>query len=249
MHALRRVCGLIVFSILAGLTVHAQEKVDPQPKDTSIPRGFRMYFVNDTRYGAPEVATKLIDPKRAIATEGRNRVGKLHDPVTEHGLFSVIGVWSRTIPTTKEEPVVKLLERVEEVTKKYQLKRMGAFAAFLGLKKEFEEDDDRDKRMAEIANLSKDFKFLQTGLAEETSAQNTAWGLDAKNEDMSWKNQITVVLYHRFKIVGRWEFATDKPPTEADLDKIAAAVDVLMGKKPSETKKDEPKVEPKAEPK
>ena len=55
-----------------------------------------------------------------ITDEAANRVGKLHDPVTEHGLFPVIGVFARKIPTTKDDPVVKVIEKVEELTKKYQ---------------------------------------------------------------------------------------------------------------------------------
>ena len=231
MRVLRGFCGLMVIGCLAAIGASAQEKVDPQPKSGTVPRGFRMYLVTDARYEK---------------TEERNRVGKLHDPVTEHGLFPVIAVFARTIPTNKEDPVVKVFEKQEEVAKKYETKRLGAFIAFLGLKKSFEDDDDRYKRMTEIGNICKNLKFVQAGLAEEQSAQNTAWLLDAKNEDMTWKNQITVIIYNRFKIVHRWDFPTDKPPTDADLATIGAAVDGLMGRKPMEPKKE---VEKKEEPK
>jgi hypothetical protein len=245
MSRLRGLFGALLVGLAGVLASFAQEKNDPKAKDSSITRGYRMYLVADARFGAPEIATALIEPKRPTATNERNRVGKLHDPVTEYGLFSVLGVWSRTVPTTKDDPVVKLIERVEALAKKYETKRLGAFVAYLGLKKNIEDDDDRDKRMAEIGNLAKNLKFMQSGLAEEQSAQNAAWQLDAKNEDGTFKNQITVILYHRYKVVGRWDFPADKPPTDADLDKITAAVDMLMGKKATEPKKEAPKVESK----
>src|SRR6266508_6342646 len=84
MRALRGFCGMMVIACLAGIGAFAQEKADPQPKSGAVARGFRMYLVTDARYEK---------------TEERNRVGKLHDPVTEHGLFPVIAVFSRTIPT------------------------------------------------------------------------------------------------------------------------------------------------------
>jgi hypothetical protein len=244
---LRGLCGALLVGIAVTLASFAQEKTDPPAKDSSIARGYRMYLVADARFGPPVTATALIEPKRATPTDERNRVGKLHDPVTEYGLFSVLGVWSRTIPTTKDDPVVKLVERVEALAMKYETKRLGAFVAYLGLKKNIEDDDDRDKRMAEVSNLAKNLKFMQSGLAEEQSAQNTAWHLDAKNEDGTFKNQITVILYHRYKVVGRWDFPANKPPVDADLDQIAAAVDALLGRKTMEPKKEVPKVEPKKE--
>jgi hypothetical protein len=251
MARLRGFCGVLLFSgAVAVACSFAQEKTDPKPDTKGIPRGYRMYLVADARFGQPEFATSLIDPKRDLPADERNRVGKIHDPVTEYGLFSVLGVWSRTVPTTKDDPTVKVVERVEMLANKYQAKRLGGFVAYLCLKKNFEDDDDRDKRMAEVANLAKGLKLMQSGVAEQESAQNAAWGLDAKNEDGTFKNQITVVLFHRFKVVHRWDFPADKPPVDADLDKISAAVDDLLGRKSSAITKDGPKKEtPKDEPK
>lgn len=246
MSRLRGFCGATLIGVVVAFGSSAQEKAEPKAKDTSIARGYRMYLVADARFGEPELATALIDPKRPTPKDERNRVGKVHDPVTEYGLFSVLGVWSRTIPTTKDDPVVKLIEHVETLAKRYETKRLGAFVAFLGLKKGIEDDDDRDKRMAEIGNVAKNLKLMQAGLAEEQSAQNAAWQLDAKNEDGTFKNQITVVLYHRFKVIARWDFPTGSPPTDADLEKITTAVEGLLGRKAAtEPKKTLPKVEPK----
>lgn len=237
MSRLRGLFGLLLLGVAGGSL--AQEKAATKPEKSAIPRGYRVYLVTDSRYDSKDV---------------RNRVGKLHDPVTEHGLFTVLGVWCRSIPTTKDDPLVKVAARVESLANSYEQKKLGAFVAFMVLKKDFEDDDDRYSRMTEISNLSKDWKLLQAGLSEQTSAQNAAWQLDAKNEDMTFKNQITVVLYNRFKVEKRWDFTAEKPPTDADLKEIDDAVEALLGRKPTgkkggPAKSDDPKVENKTEPK
>ncbi len=226
MRVLRGLCGVVVAGLIAAMGSAAQEKAEPKPNDKAVPGGFRIFLVIDGRFEKDN---------------DRNRVGKLHDPVTEHGLFAVLAVFSRNIPAAKDDPVVKLIERQEELAKKYENKKLGAFAAFLAARKNFEDDDDRKKYEAEIANISRNFKFVQTGYAEQQSAQNAAWQLDAKNEDGTFKNHVTVVIYNRLKIVARWDFPAGQALTDADLDKITAAVDVLMGRKPSEPKKPETK--------
>jgi hypothetical protein len=201
------------------------KKVDPDPKkvdSTSVPRGFRMYLVADGRF-------ELKDE--------RYRVGKLHDPVTEYGLKTVIGVFVRGIPKEGNDPVVAVMKRQQELAKKYEAQRLAGFVAFLALKKDFAADDDRYKQIAEVSAIAKgaETPLLSIGLAELTIAKE---GGDAEGAvqtppqvaawDIGPEDAITIVFYHRFKIVKRWKFPVERPPTEADLKDISDTVDAFM---------------------
>jgi hypothetical protein len=213
---LRRLCGLMLGGLLLSMSGAgtAQDKLPEELMRPWIPGSFRMYLVADGRY-------ELKDE--------RNRVGKLHDPVTDYGLYTVIGAFVRGVPTEKDAAVA-VLRKEQELVAKYQLRRLGAFMAFLALKKDYAEDDDRDKLTLQINTLVKaaEVPLVSVGLAEATLGdavppQVTAWGI---GED----DAITIVLYHRFRMVKRWSFKAGAPPTEKDLQELADAVAKLMGK-------------------
>ncbi len=215
---LRRLCGLMLSGLLlsvAGVGT-AQDKLPEELAKPSIPRSFRMYLVADGRY-------ELKDE--------RNRVGRLHDPVTDYGLYTVIGAFVRGVPTEKNGAFA-VLQKQQELVAKYRQRRLGAFMAILALKKDYAEDDDRDKLTTQINGLVKgaDAPLVSVGLAEATlkddavPPQVAAWKI---GED----DAITIVLYHRFQLVKRWSFKAGSPPTEKDLQELADAVENIVGKK------------------
>jgi hypothetical protein len=174
--------------------------------------------------------------------DDKNRVGKLHDPVTEYGLSTCIAVFIRGVPKDAEDPALAVLKKQQELAAKYRAKRLAVFAVFLALTKNFIDDDSRDARITEISNLAKgaDIPLVSVGLAEATivgdddvvkpSKAVTDWGIG--NDDA-----ITIVFYHRFKIIKRWKFAADAPPTDKDFQELANDVDKILGKMRDDEKK------------
>jgi hypothetical protein len=219
-------CAVLIVAALGS----AQEKTEPKAPSNDVPRGFRMYLVSDGRFDeeAKDPAKKAPLKK---AKDIRNRVGNLHDPVTEFGLNTVIGVFARTIPKKEEGPAFVVLKSQQALARKYRSQRLGAFMAFLALTKDFAEDDARYDRMKEIEEGTKPAQatLVEIGLAEATLADMTTppqvkdWGIGPDDN-------IVIVLYHRFHIVKRWTFKADAPPTEKDLQDLAAAVAAIMGK-------------------
>jgi len=223
-------CGLL----LAGLLLSSVGEAQDPPVREQIPRGFRMYLVSDGRI-AEDARNKKKDPDKKVVSKDESihyRVGKLHDPVTEHGLATAIGVFVRNIPKEDTDPIIKVLKAEQELAKKYRPERLGAFMAFLALDKDFAEDDNRYARMDEIKTLSDAalIPFVQTGLAEAKLADGTT-PPQVKAWNIGDEDAITIVLFHRFKEVRRWTFKADAPPTDADLQALADEVSKVLGKK------------------
>ncbi|MCE9531229.1 MAG: hypothetical protein K8T89_08930 [Planctomycetes bacterium] len=210
----RQLHGALLILALTAIVVSAQDKADPEP--ASIPRGFRMFVVADGRYPVKDE---------------HNRVGKLHCPVTEHGLNTTIGVFVRGVPAKDTDAGVIVLKKLQELAAKYRDKRLGAFIVFLALNKDYNADDTRDLRITEISNIAKAAAapLVTIGLAEATidgtepAPQVKAWNLGVDDD-------ITVVFYHRFKIIKRWSLKKDAAPDDLlkDLEKEAAG---LLGRK------------------
>lgn len=203
----------------------AQEKKDgPAPTGEQITSGFRAYVVAEPRF-----------PKGDV----RNRVGKMQDLVTDHGLEPTIAVFCRTVSTDIVSPagfLVKKLDALQEV-KEYKARRLGAFLVFLALKDEFRKDESRDARIREIEQFVSAImpKHTTIALAEATEtpdgtntplvpAQVQAMGIGPEDD-------IVIVFYDRFHVIKRWKFAASKPPTEEDLKALDEAVAKELGKK------------------
>ncbi len=238
MKRLQRSCGAALGGLLFAFAVLgvAQDKTEPPAGPKAVPSGFRMYLVADGRL--LEEANEKKDPdKKSVSSvrkdkDVRDRIGKLHDPVTELGLNTVIAVFARGVPKDQDDPAIKVLKFEQDLAKKYRVRRLGAFMAFLALKKDFADDDERFDRITEIETLAKAamVPLVQVGLAEvaqtdeKVPPQVTAWGIGAGDS-------IVIVLYHRFKIVKRWQFKADAPPTDKELQELSDEVDAIMGKK------------------
>jgi hypothetical protein len=227
MNGLRGLCGAILAGLLATVGGAAQDKEDAGPKVEPIPRGFRMFLVADGRFDVKDE---------------RNRTGKLHDPVAEYGLDTVVASFIRGVPKDASDPAFLVLKKQQELCEKYRAQKLEAFASLLALDKDFaadRDDDVREKVIGAARKLAQTVKTPQVeiGVAEgvltegagkdevkKAPPQLTAWGIDADDA-------ITIIVYHRFKVVKRWKFAADKPPTDADLKEVEAAVHSVLGRK------------------
>ena len=100
----------------------------PPPDGEEITTGFRSYVVAEPRF-----------PKEDV----RNRIGKMQDLVTDHGLEPTIAVFSRTIPADAGNPLAALVKKLDELqeVKEFKARRLGAFLVFLALKDEFRKDE------------------------------------------------------------------------------------------------------------
>lgn len=235
MARLQRGCGALLAGLLTSFAA-GQEKQDPAPKEQSVPGGFRMLLLADGRFSEEKTAA-------GVYKDERNRLGKLHDPVTEYGLNSAIAVFVRGLPKDETSPAVALMKLQQQLVERHRAKRLAGFVAFLGMPRDLTADAtdnllaqqiDAVQKIAKGANVP----LVSIGLAEATvpagenakegaekpTAQVAAWGIGPEDA-------ITVVVYHRLKIVKRWKFTADKPPTADDLKDIAAVVDAVMGRK------------------
>jgi hypothetical protein len=177
----------------------------PAQDDRPVPGTFRSFIVADPR-------TDLKDP--------RNRTNMMHDLVTESGLNPTVAVFARSTPATDDAPVASLVRQLDSLAQKYRADRFGAFVIFLTLGDEYPKDTQRDERAKEVRDLAEQLKVpnVPFGLAAADSEAVKAWGLQAGDD-------ITVVLFDRLKVVRRWTFSAEKPPSEDDIKAIAATVE------------------------
>src|SRR5262245_6083215 len=196
------------------------EKSEKADKSKLVPGPFRMFIAWDKRYGEKDEF---------------NRTGKLHDPVGEHGLAPVLAVFSRTVPMKPDGAVGSLVAEQDRLAQKYRPLRFGAFTAFLTLVKDFPDDPDRETRVAEVTRFAQaaNSKEVTIGLAEATVDEN---GKAVPSPQVAtWKigdeDDLTVVFYYRFEVLGRWAFPKDKQPSAVEIDEIAAQVDKVLGPK------------------
>ncbi len=202
--------------MLAGLLLttaaRAQEAKDDEKKTDDkktavepVPSGFRSFIVSDERF----------DPKNV-----RNRTAKMHDLVTENGLNPVVAIFARTVPAGEDAPLSKLVKQLNAYVTKYRASRAAAFVIFLTLEKEYPDDESRSMKADAVKALADQLKatMVPFGLAAGKSPMTEAWKIGETDE-------LTVIVYHRMKLVKRWTFSADKPPTEEEIKDILAVAE------------------------
>ena len=203
-----RSCGLL--GLFAGVAL-AQE---PAAKDgTTVPGTFRSFIVSD---------------KRTDAKDPLNRTDKLHCLVCENNLNPVVAIFARSQPQGAEDPLAKLTVELKKLlaVEGNKAKNLAGFVIFVTLDKEFQSDDKRDQLASAIKTwgnaIGADRVVL--GLTGQTSEAVKAWNLNKEDD-------ITVVLYHRMKLVQKpWTFGEGKM-TGADIKAIIAATEAELAKK------------------
>jgi hypothetical protein len=236
-----RLFWMVGFAILGGVAVviaqpnpiPVKPPVDPKaqipPKtDTtrktdsaSLVSGFRSFIAFDQRF----------DPK-----DERNRQGKLHCVICEHDLNPVLGVFSRGVPQNDQHPIIPLFTKMELLSEQHKSSRLGSFGIFLVLSKSFQDDETREQRIAEVANVGRVAKLKTTilGVGEFALTKDDATQPNPAlaNFGIGDKDHITVIFYNRMKVIKRWAFEEEKPPTDNDIKAISDEVErVLKPKK------------------
>ncbi len=207
-------------TLLGLLTVSIAVAQEPEPKPAkdanTIPSTFRSFVVLD---------------KRTDAKDPLNRTNKIHCLVCENNLNPVVAVFARSQPTREagvDDPLSKLTVGLAKLltVDKYKAQNFASFVIFATLDKEFQSDDKRDLYAAAIKTWGEATGVggVVLGLTGQTSDAVKNWNLEKDND-------ITVVLYHRMKMVQKpWTFAEGKM-TDADVKAILAAAEAELGKK------------------
>jgi hypothetical protein len=222
-----RLFGLTIFGIVSTVLIASGAQEPGPAKTTPVPGIFKMFLVWDKRY----------DEK-----DERNREGKLHDPVDEHGLFTVVAVFSRHLPKEMEDPLYAVMAKQEQLATTYKIRRLGVFVGFLALERDYQDDETREPLTRQVNDLGVAGKYKQLALgfaqatkvpegAEPESKENLEPATQVTNWGIKGEDDITIVVYHRFNIIKRMAFKKDAPPTAEDLKAVSDTVDELMKRK------------------
>lgn len=176
----------------------------------SVPGTFRAFIAVDDRY-PPD--------------NPRNRANRIHCLVIENGLHPVCAVFTRTdAARAANGPLGALIAELDGVVRRNRANNAAAFVQFLTLDKPYPEDDTRAEKAAAARGLADRLKTtgvpfgVASGAREpiDQPGQLAAWGITDADETV-------VVVYNRMKIVNRWAFPANKPPTDADIREIVTA--------------------------
>ena len=207
-----RAATLTLFALAA---VSAQEppavpptkpKAEAATKGGDVPSAFRSFLVWDRRYDTSDV---------------RNRTNKPHCVVCANGLNPVVAVFAPKIPTDPADPLVKLLQDIDQAVVDRKEASFSAVANFLVLPDELQFDAQRDKFADEAKALAEQSKLraIPVGLAQKKSKATAAWKLDDNKAE-----SVTVVFYNHLQVVELWTFEDGKP-TAADRKAIIDAIE------------------------
>jgi hypothetical protein len=245
-----RALFLSVF-LLAAAGLAAAQDPKPQPKAALppdvVPSTFRAFLVTDSRFPPLQQADS-----KETRPNPLNREGKIHCLVCENGLAPVVAIFVR--PEAKafgpESGLGKLVKGVNGLIPTYRSDKLAGFVMFLNLEggkqaiklpgaeggtettltvdKEYPDDEKRDAYAAAIKNFAGAVNApnVPFGLAPSTSDAVKAWKIGEKDD-------ITVVVYHRMRMVGEpWRFAKHADLTDEKVAEILKAAEAaITGKK------------------
>ncbi len=201
-----RAATFVLFAVAAVSAQDAPTKAPAATKGGDVPSAFRAFLVWDKRFDAKDV---------------RNRTDKPHCLVCANGLNPMVAVFAPKIPTDPADPLVALLKDLDQAALDRKEASFAATVSFLVLPDELQFDKARDKLVDEakaMADQSK-LRVVPVGLAEKKSKATAAWKLDDGKAE-----SVTVVFYHRLRVVERWTFEDGKP-SDADRKAILDAIE------------------------
>lgn len=233
---------------MAAVAFHAAPAQDPKaaaplPPDV-VPATFRALIITDDRF-PPIKEGEGKDVKES--PNPLNRSGKIHCLVCENGLAPVLAIFVRAEANAvkPDRGVGKLVAALNALIPKYKSDKLAGFLMFLNLdggKKSIKipgaeggtdttltvdqefPDTELDKREAfvkDIRALASGVKapYVPFGLAPATSDAIKAWKISEKDD-------VTVVLYDRMRVVGKpWTFAKLDDVTDEKIAEILKAVE------------------------
>ena len=255
----RRTLAVLGLLAVAGFAARAQEPA-PEPSVTPtivaagrsvvrgttnanvVPATFRAQLITDNRF------KKVPPPKDESDRDPRDRTGKIHCLVCEHGLSPVVAVFVRgNVSEVKvTDGLSKLLKGTDTLIPKYRSDKLASFVMFLKLEGgtkvvtvkgadgdekvavdlEYPHDEMRDEKATEVRNYATLVAAdnVPFGLAADKSGSLTAFaGGDAP---------VTVIHNNRLRMVQRWEFKLEDLTDEKVTEVLAAVEEMIRGKKP-----------------
>lgn len=209
------VCGFA--ACLLPAFAQQPKPADPPPAKSAdaVPGPFRAFMVLDQR-------TDPKDPKGK-----RNVTGFQHDLITSNELNPTVVVFARTQASKPDEPLAVFVGKLKEVAKTYSSLDFGAYLFFPILKESYTDDPKAAATGEELKKWAEGVAVgpVVVGLCEAKSDQTgeKGWNLPADQG-------VTVVFYHKLKVVKRWDVAADGLTAEV-MDKVVAKVNEELGKK------------------
>ena len=170
-------------------------------------------------------------PFNAWAVTGE-RAQHFHDFVTEYGLNPVVAVIALQAPTSPQDPLAVLLQKLDGMVGANKAAKLGAYAMFLNLDKPFYEDKDREKKVADVEGLAKQLTLTNVSLGlsypEEKSVKE--YGIITRDDpvNMIKKHQITVLVYYKQKVLKRFVFTEDKKLDDAAIRDVCQAAEKML---------------------
>ncbi|MCU0703382.1 MAG: hypothetical protein MUF18_05260 [Fimbriiglobus sp.] len=184
-------CGVAAW-LFAGAS--AQPKAaDPTPGT------FRSFIVLDQR-------TDPKDPKGR-----RNVTGFQHDLIVANDLNPTVAVFARS--AKPDESLNKLTAKLKELATTYKPLDFGAYLFFPVLDKTYTDDAKAKATADELKKWAEGVPVgpVVVGLGEKESDQTKAWKLPDTG--------VSIVFYHKHKVVKRWDLSAD-----GLTDEVIAAV-------------------------
>jgi hypothetical protein len=221
--------------LLAAVALAGRADLPIAPPKNVVPSTFRAQLVVDDRFKEP-----ITNPDGSKGPDPRNRTGKIHCLVCEHGLAPVVAVFVRadTADAKVEPGLTKLLKATDALLPKYRADKMAAFAMFLSLDggrklvkladgsevetdKEYPDDEKRDAKAKDVKDYAAKTATpgIPFGLAPATSTALTAFAIGDE--------PVTVVIYNRLRIVNRWALKADDL-TDEKIDAIMQATQAMI---------------------
>lgn len=172
----------------------------------------------------------LPGPFRVYAVTGQ-RPQLMHDFITERGLKPTVAVFALQPPPSPQDPLAVLLQKLNAAAVAHGNRQFGAFAIFLTLKRDFYEDPDRMKRVAELEGLDKQLGLAQLplGLSYPEAAPVKQYAIITRDDPVNSirRHLVTVLVYDRHRVLKRFTFTEEKPLTEEGIQQVFAAVERL----------------------
>ncbi len=168
----------------------------------------------------PEVGSLIPGPFHALNLTG-DRKGRYHCLVCRYGLHPVTALFVRlpagetaAQPLDPKGPLVALLQKLNAIVDKNPDANFGAFVVLMG--------DEKDREAAEnaVADLVKDGGLKRIVFVWEGTGEKSVKRVPEEYQIKEEPN-LTVLIYSNYRVIRHQVFA-DQPPTEAEIDALAA---------------------------
>jgi len=215
-----RWCGLFGAFGAAGLMQLPAQEAKPSEvakKEGALPCPYVSHIVLDQR----------TDPAKPMGK--RNVTGQEHCLITQSELNPTLAIFSSTLPTA-EASIGKLTKKANELRELYKAEDFNAFVLFTVLKDDFATDVNADKSAQAIRAWGEALKQPGVVLGLASRGPDDKPTEAAKGWNISTEGT-TVVLFHRHKIIKRWDFANDAAVSDAAIAEIDAETTKEMKRK------------------